>query len=139
MAAQQLNRQWIGIDIEKQAAEILVERLSSDAGMFKDFIHTEIIPERTDIKKEPISLSIKERLYGEQKGICNACDFKNEIWHFEIDHIISKSKGGTDTYSNYQLLCGNCNRTKGDRPMDYLRYKIKKRRKLMETQVSFGR
>jgi hypothetical protein len=37
VAAQQLGRKWIGIDIEKQAVKILIERLSDDAGLFKDF------------------------------------------------------------------------------------------------------
>ena len=39
VAAQQTGRQWIGIDIESKAAELLVQRLSTEAGMFKDFIH----------------------------------------------------------------------------------------------------
>jgi DNA modification methylase len=38
VAAQQLQRKWIGIDIEKQAASVLLERLSDDAGFFKDFV-----------------------------------------------------------------------------------------------------
>ena len=31
------------------------------------------------------------------------------------------------TPSNFQLLCGHCNRTKGNRPMEYLKLKIEKR------------
>ena len=50
VAAQQLDRKWIGIDIEKQAVDILVERLSDDAGLFKDFINTTMVPQRTDVK-----------------------------------------------------------------------------------------
>ena len=33
VASQQLNRKWIGCDIEEKAADILVERLSDDAGI----------------------------------------------------------------------------------------------------------
>ncbi|MGL4594665.1 MAG: DNA-methyltransferase, partial [Thermoguttaceae bacterium] len=47
VAAQQLDRKWIGIDIETQATQILVQRLSDDAGLFKDFIATDKIPKRT--------------------------------------------------------------------------------------------
>jgi len=42
---------------------------------------------------------------------------------FEIDHIIVQAKGGTDHIDNLQLLCGSCNRIKGDRGMEYLRAK----------------
>ena len=138
VAAQQLGRKWIGIDIEKQAAGILVERLSNDAGLFKDFINTTIVPQRTDIKIEPPSASIKERLYNEQKGLCNACGNKFDIRNLEIDHIIPKAKGGCDFYENYQLLCGSCNKIKGARPMEYLRLKIKTREEAMENKIIFG-
>ncbi len=138
VASQQLNRQWIGIDIEKKATEILIDRLSDDAGLFSDFIHRTDIPERTDIKKEAITKTIKEKLFKEQKGVCNGCNVTIDLWHFEVDHIIPKSKGGGDYYNNYQLLCGNCNRTKGNRPMEYLNMKIKARDELMKNKITFG-
>ena len=133
VAAQQLNRRWIGIDIESKAADLLVQRLSGkrEGGdkdiLFKDFIHTDRIPHRTDIKIEKPSISIKERLFAEQKRVCNGCGTQMDIRHFEIDHIIPKSKGGGDYYENFQLLCGNCNRVKGDRPMEELVAKLRAR------------
>jgi site-specific DNA-methyltransferase (adenine-specific) len=138
VAAQQLGRKWIGIDIEKQAVGILVERLSDDAGLFKDFVTTSIIPQRADVSLEPPSQSVKERLYKEQNCLCNACGNKFGILNLEIDHIIPKAKGGGDYYENYQLLCGSCNRIKGDRPMEYLRTKIEAREKLMKDKIIFG-
>jgi site-specific DNA-methyltransferase (adenine-specific) len=138
VAAQQLGRKWIGIDIEKQAVNVLVDRLSDDAGLFKDFINTTIIPQRTDIKIELPSASVKERLYREQNGLCNACKTKFALWNLETDHIIPKAKGGGDYYENYQLLCGSCNRIKGNRPMEYLRLKIKTREEMMENKIIFG-
>lgn len=138
VAAQQLGRRWIGIDIEKQAAKVLIDRLSDDAGLFKDFIATTKIPKRTDIVEEIITESVKERLYKDQKGKCNACGVEMDIFQFEIDHIIPKAKGGGDYYENYQLLCPHCNRTKGDRPMEYLRMKIKTREQAMKTKIVFG-
>jgi len=138
VAAQQLERKWIGIDIEKQATSILVDRLSDDAGLFKDFVSTTSIPQRTDITVEPPSASVKERLYKGQNGLCNACGTKFEMWNLEIDHIVPKAKGGGDYYENYQLLCGSCNRIKGDRPMEYLRLKIKTREEMMANKIVFG-
>jgi len=138
VAAQQLDRKWIGIDIEKQAVNVLVERLSNDAGLFKDFVNTTLVPQRTDIEIELPSASVKERLYKEQRGLCNACGTQFDIRNLEIDHIIPKSKGGGDYYENYQLLCGSCNKIKGNRPMEYLRLKIKTREEMTERKIIFG-
>jgi site-specific DNA-methyltransferase (adenine-specific) len=139
VAAQQLDRKWIGIDIEKQAVSILVQRLSDDAGLFKDFVNVESIPQRTDIKKVEPTKSVKERLYKEQNSLCNACGTKFDLWNLEIDHIIPKSKGGGDYYENYQLLCSHCNRLKSDNPMESLRVKIETRNKLLKDQIIFGK
>jgi site-specific DNA-methyltransferase (adenine-specific) len=138
VAAQQLDRKWVGIDIEKQAVNILIERLSNDAGMFKDFVNTTLVPQRTDIEIEEPSKSIKERLYKKQNCLCNACGTKFDVWNLEIDHIIPKAKGGGDYYENYQLLCGSCNKIKGDRPMEYLRLKIKTREEMLGNKIVFG-
>ena len=138
VAAQQLGRKWIGIDIEKQAVNVLIERLSDDAKMFKDFVNTALIPQRTDVKYEPKSKSVKERLYKQQNGLCNGCKGEYLLKDFEIDHIIPKTKGGGDYYENYQLLCGNCNKTKNNRPMEYLRIVIKSREELVKTEIEFG-
>ncbi len=127
VAAQHRARQWIGIDIESQASELLMTRLGTDAGMFKDFLPTDKIPSRTDIKLEKPSKPIKDRLFEKQEGLCNGCAKSFDSVNFEIDHIIPKSKGGGDYYENFQLLCGNCNRARGNRPMEMLVDKIRKR------------
>jgi len=140
VAAQQLGRKWIGIDIEKQAVQLLVDRLSDDAGIFKDFINFDsaIVPQRTDVENIQPTTSVKERLYKKQDGLCNGCNTEFEIYNLEIDHIIPKSKGGGDYYENYQLLCSNCNRMKSDRPMEYLRMKIKSREEQLKKKIIFG-
>ncbi|MDR1975265.1 MAG: HNH endonuclease [Bacteroidales bacterium] len=138
VAAQQLDRKWIGIDIEKNSVDILVERLTGDAGIFKNFTSTTLVPQRTDIQEVEPTKSVKERLYKEQNGCCNACGTKFDIWNLEIDHIIPKAKGGNNYYENYQLLCGSCNRIKGDRPMEYLRLKIRTREDSMKNKIEFG-
>ena len=138
VAAQQLGRKWIGIDLEKNAVGLLMNRLSDDANIFDDFINPNVIPQRTDIKIEPPSQSVKERLYKQQNRLCNACGLEFNILNLEIDHIIPKSKGGGDYYENYQLLCGSCNRIKGNRPMEYLRMKIETREKMLKNKIIFG-
>jgi site-specific DNA-methyltransferase (adenine-specific) len=138
VAAQQLGRKWIGIDIESQSAHILVERLTDDSGLFKDFVNTTLVPQRTDVTIVPKSESVKDRLYKEQNGLCNACGVAFEKRNLEIDHIIPKTKGGGDYYENYQLLCSSCNKIKGTRPMEYLRIKIKTREEMLKKEIIFG-
>jgi site-specific DNA-methyltransferase (adenine-specific) len=139
VAAQQLDRKWIGIDIAEQSIDVLVERLSDDAGIFKDFVNTPIVPQRTDIYQVEPQKPIKERLYKEQNCLCNACGKHFDIWNMEIDHIIPKSKGGGDYYENYQLLCSHCNKLKGDRTMEYVRLVVKTRTEMLEKQIIFGK
>lgn len=62
----------------------------------------------------------KTTLYGEQEVNCAGCKTHFEAWHLTIDHILARSKGGTDHLGNLQLLCANCNAIKGNRGMEYL-------------------
>jgi DNA modification methylase len=139
VAAEHLGRKWIGIDIAEKSVEILSERLKDAQGdLFENFVNTKLIPQRTDLKIEPITKKVKERLFEDQNSCCNGCGLEFNILNLEIDHIIPKAKGGGDYYENYQLLCANCNRTKGDRPMEYLRTKIETRKKMIKNKIIFG-
>ena len=35
----------------------------------------------------------------------------------EVDHILPRSKGGTDHLDNLQLLCTHCNKSNGGKTM----------------------
>lgn len=62
------------------------------------------------------------RLLENQQGKCNDCDVRAEMFH--IDHILPRSRGGSDEEENLQLLCPACNLRKGDSvdsPDDYPR------------------
>ena len=137
VAAQHLQRQWIGIDISEKAAELVMDRLSDENGLFTDFIRLDRPPVRTDLEQCAPDQDAKTRLYADQQGQCNGCGVELDMRLFEIDHIIPRAKHGGDYYENYQLLCGHCNRTKGDRPMEYLRAKIKRMNETLKTRVSF--
>ena len=122
VAADRLQRDWIGVDISAKAAELVVERISDDQGMFEDIIARNDIPNRTDLGNIPRynAPENKNQLYGEQGGDCNGCGEHFQTQHLEIDHIIAESVGGTDHIENLQLLCGHCNRIKGNRGQEYL-------------------
>jgi site-specific DNA-methyltransferase (adenine-specific) len=81
---------------------------------------------------------MKERMYKEQNGLCNGCGKKFDIENLTRDHIVPQAKGGGDYYENYQLLCGNCSKIKGTRPMEYLRKKIQIREEMLKDKIIFG-
>ena len=126
VAADRMQRQWVGIDISDKAAELVVSRIRDDQGLFGGVVHRRDMPLRTDLGDLlPYNSPTNRRLlYGKQVGDCAGCGTHFESRHLEIDHIIARAKGGTDHIDNLQLLCGSCNRIKGSRGMEYLRAKL---------------
>ena len=128
IAAEKLGRQWVGIDLSPKAAELVNVRLREYMG---DLFHDRLVTARTDIpRRTDIDAPIHYRknkhvLYGQQEGYCAGCKMFMEFRHFEVDHQIPESRGGTDHIDNLQLLCGFCNRTKGNRPQEYLIARLK--------------
>ena len=122
VAADRLQRDWIGIDISEKAAELVVERIKTDQGLFESIINRTDIPKRTDLGDilRYNAPENKTQLYGEQSGYCNGCGTHFEKQHLEVDHIIAENVGGTDHIENLQLLCSHCNRVKGERGQEYL-------------------
>ncbi len=130
VAAEVLHRKWVGIDISPKALELVKIRLDKEVlGEGKVFsgkvIHRTDLPTRTDLPRIRLSrTAIKKILYGNQAGICNGCAIHFQIQNFEIDHIVPSSDGGAEVMENFQLLCGNCNRIKGVRTMEYLKSRL---------------
>ena len=123
VAAENLGRRWIGIDISLKAVELVNMRLQQSMG---DLFHNRLVTARTDI---PVRTDIeapvpyrqnKHVLFGQQEGRCNGCRSEFPFRVLEVDHIIPRGGGGQDNIENLQLLCAHCNRVKGDRPQEYL-------------------
>ena len=143
-AAETLGRQWIGIDLAEEAAKLIVDRMQKESdkqlkSSFADIEHLVIkgrqnLPTRGDLEKRADVSEFKPKLYKRQGGKCaGPCGEGGEgrafpIDALEIDHIIARARGGQDEDANLQLLCPNCNTTKGDKGMDYLRRRILERR-----------
>jgi len=138
VAAERLNRQWVGIDIWEKAHEVVVNRLRKEVGLFGDVTFTDELPERTDDgataapefnlemrgirpawqrmprKQIVAELAEAQRAKGSPEGMvtCATCGREMELPFMELDHIDPRKSGGPNDISNRILLCGPCNRTK---------------------------
>ena len=130
VAAERLGRRWVGIDISEKAVELVNMRLHEFMG---GLFHSRLVTARTDIpRRTDIETPIPYRkqkhvLFGRQEGRCGGCKIAFLYPNLTIDHVVPRSKGGTDHLENLQLLCGACNSIKGDREMAYLMARLKER------------
>ena len=134
VAAEKLERQWIGIDIEPKARDLVISRLEKEVynnallqgGRLPKINHKQTAPKRTDTDAPKRSKNIKQKLYKQQEGRCNLPCEDGKVGReipfdlLEIDHIKPKSKDGPDVDDNLQLLCATCNRKKGNKTMQYM-------------------
>lgn len=123
VAAERLQRQWIGIDISAKAAELVTARLQDildEVPLYRDgdVVHRTDQPRRTDLGRMPPPRSHLDTLYGQQKGCCGGCGEHFRKRNLTVDHIIARAHGGTDHVDNLWLLCGACNASKGTRPQE---------------------
>ena len=128
IAAEKLNRRWIGIDISKKAAELIRLRHEREVGGIFKLHHRYDLPTRSprqlaielEHKRKtlprPSSLH-KRTMYGEQEGFCYGCGEHYQIRHMDIDHIIPQTPGDDDEPQNLQLLCHHCKVLKSDGSM----------------------
>ena len=118
VAADRLGRQWAGIDLSPLAIRLVNERIASDRGpLWGGATARTDPPQRTDLGDLPNYRTHRHRLYGVQEGVCAGCATHFPFRVMDVDHILPRSRGGTDHPDNLQLLCSGCNRSKGGRTM----------------------
>ena len=118
VAAERLQRIWVGIDLSPLAAKLVKSRLQKEMGLFYDVHHRTDIPRRTDLGELPNYRTHRHMLYGKQEGICAGCRVLFPFRNMTVDHIVPQSKGGNDHIENLQLLCAACNSMKGVRSQE---------------------
>ncbi|MYE22069.1 MAG: hypothetical protein F4X84_06935 [Synechococcus sp. SB0662_bin_45] len=117
VAANRLGRQWAGIDLSALAIKLVKQRIIEDNSLWAGPVALDAPPRRTDLGDLPNYRTHRHRLYGEQEGVCVGCDTHFPFRVMDVDHILPRSKGGTDHPDNLQLLCSGCNRSKGGKTM----------------------
>jgi len=73
-------------------------------------IEVESVGSNSDMPDRFIPKTVKFEVWRRDQGKCVECGSNERL---EFDHIIPVSKGGSNTARNIQLLCENCNRSKG--------------------------
>ena len=91
-----------------------LEKYISDRGIKKIFNH------RT-LASGVISGSMRYKVFLRAKNRCENCGISKDEKALEVDHIIPRSKGGKDEFSNYQALCYTCNSQKSNKDDTHFR------------------
>ena len=133
VAAENLQRHWVGMDIWEGAHQLVTERLRATTGLFGDVKFTDNLPKRTDDGEDAAPfLRVKQRvkepegpkwtraqmykhLLDQNGSVCQGCDRAfDDPRYLELDHNTPRSDGGLNHISNRVLLCGPCNRLKSN-------------------------
>lgn len=64
---------------------------------------------------DPIPGTLRYEVLKRARRRCEACGISNEERALQVDHIIPRTKGGSNDLSNLQALCSSCNAQKLDR------------------------
>lgn len=143
VAAERLDRQWVGVDIWDKAHETVIARLqreglaadgdSGDMLAFGDVYYETEPPTRTDDGNEAVTfLRVKERirepegnkmsraemydfLLTQHGPKCQGCDRAfDDPRYLQLDHNTPRADGGINHITNRVLLCGPCNQAKSN-------------------------
>jgi len=67
------------------------------------------------LETDPVPSDIRYQVLASYKGRCALCGATSKERRIEVDHIVPRSKGGSNDISNLQALCDECNRGKSNK------------------------
>lgn len=66
------------------------------------------------IDTDPVRADVRYRVLAAANGRCALCGASSSERRIEVDHIVPRSRGGTNDINNLQALCDECNRGKSN-------------------------
>jgi len=114
---------WGGLYVQCKAKALDPAALEDDVArlMMDDYVDSKpgiysylLTGEEKHLNIRAFSPAMRSAAFERQGGICPVCRETFEIGQMEGDHIKPWSKGGKTIAKNCQMLCGPCNRKKGD-------------------------
>ena len=118
VAAECLQRRWIGIDLSSKSFDLVKLRLEQ-RGIVERVIHRKGNP-----KLYQQDQTYTHTIFGLQDGRCNGCQILFPFSNMTVDYIVAKSEGGAETPDNLQLLCSGCKLMKGRGTQEQLIQKL---------------
>lgn len=109
--------------VDKGKAEIIKTDENPIVSGFKTYVRPVIIRLLNYIKFHTRTLRAnRNRIYKRDGYECVYCGSKKDL---TLDHVIPKSKGGQNTWTNLVTCCFKCNLKKGDRTPEEARLKMR--------------
>ena len=111
IAAENLGREWIGIDISEKSAQMVTAWISQQDNTQTRVVHRSVpLPVHAHRTHKRI-------LYGQQRGRCLSCEHFFAFRDMDVELMVPVSRGGARQTDNQVLLCRTCARVKGDKLM----------------------
>lgn len=108
--------------VDKGKAEIVKSDVNPIVSGFKTYMRPLIIRLLNYIKYHSKTLKInRNRIYKRDNYQCVYCGSRKEL---TLDHVIPKSRGGQNDWTNLVTSCSKCNVKKADRTPDEAKMKM---------------
>jgi len=99
--------------VDKGKAEIVKKGEKDIVTTIGNFVRPVIIRLLDYIRYRPTNLKVnRKRIFKRDKSTCQYCGSKK---HLTIDHVMPRSRGGENTWTNLVTCCSRCNVYKGNR------------------------
>lgn len=94
-------------DKEQEEVELILEQRIAD--------YLEMRNPFSNSNLDAVSGSIRFRVLEKAKKRCELCGASSSVTQIDVDHIVPRSKGGSNDISNLQALCRTCNAQKSNK------------------------